>query len=420
MRVGYVDPFSGASGDMLLGALIDAGVPLDGLNRELAALGIADARISAEKVLREGISGTLATVAPEAGHHQRSWRDIRSIIDASALEPAVKSTSLRIFGALADAEAAVHAIPVDNVHFHEVGALDTIVDIVGSVIGMHLLGIDQLFCGPLRVGGGVVSTAHGPLPIPAPATARLLAMSGGVVAKAIPGEAEAGELLTPTGAAILVTLATFSRPAMSIDAIGAGFGSKLLPWPNMCRLMVGTASEMTDVRSESLIVLETNIDDMNPQFVEILMERLLASGALDAWTTQIGMKKGRPALQVSALTRPADADRLVELLILQSTTLGVRQTPVSRIAAERRFESVETRWGTVRVKLKIWNGRVIDLAPEYDDCGAIAREHDIAVRDVWNEAYRIGEVYVGRRTDTAGTLTRLDPIGPASGRLPDS
>lgn len=415
MRVAYVDPFSGASGDMLLGALVGAGVAAEDLNRDLSALGIPDARVHIETVSQHGITGVHATVPPETGHHARSWSDIRTIIDQSSLDPAIKSASVRIFENLAKAEATVHGVPVAEVHFHEVGALDTIVDVVGTVIGLRLLGVDHLYCGPLHVGGGVVSTAHGLLPVPAPATARLLAASGAVVAAPMPGEPDAGELLTPTAAAILTTLAVFERPAMSLEAIGIGFGTKQLPWPNLCRLMVGQIMEETHSPGERLIVLDTNIDDMNPQFVEILLERLLGTGALDAWTMPINMKKGRPALQVSALARPADIERLVDLLILQSTTLGVRQTTVSRIAADRQMESVETRWGPVRIKLKIWNGRVIDLAPEYDDCAAIARAHDIAVRDAWNEAYLIGQVYIGRRADSRGRLARLDPTEPADG-----
>jgi uncharacterized protein (TIGR00299 family) protein len=413
MRAGYVDPFSGASGDMLLGALIDAGAPLDALNREIAALGITGARIMAETVTRNGITGTHASVPPEQGHHARSWREIRAIIEQASLAGEIKQDAIRIFSTLAEAEGAVHAVPVEEVHFHEVGALDTIVDIVGAVIGFRLLGIDRLYCGPLRVGGGTVSTAHGILPVPAPATARLLATSNAPVAAQLPGEAEAGELLTPTAAAILGILSIFERPAMTVTGIGAGFGTKSLPWANMCRLLVGDVAEVSNSDGETLTVLETNIDDMSPQFVEILIERLFSGGALDAWTTAIGMKKGRPALLISALCRPSDAEALTALLIQQSTTLGVRRTSVTRTAADRQMETVLTRWGPVRIKLKIWHGRVIDLMPEYDDCAAIARVQDIPVRDVWNEAYQIGQVYVGRRTESPGTLSRIDPIGPA-------
>jgi uncharacterized protein (TIGR00299 family) protein len=403
---------------MLLGALIDAGAPLDALNRAIAILGIPGARIMAETVTRSGITGTHATVPPEEGHHARTWREIRRIIEQAGLADDVKADALRIFSNLAAAEATVHAVQIDEVHFHEVGALDTIVDIVGVVIGLRLLGIERLSCGPLRTGGGTVSTAHGILPVPAPATARLLAMSNAPIAAPVPGEGEAGELLTPTAAAILGTLATFERPAMTVAGIGSGFGTKSLPWANMCRLLVGDLAEVAGSEGETLTVLETNVDDMSPQFVEILMERLLSGGALDAWTTAIGMKKGRPALMISALCRPADAEALTALLIQQSTTLGVRWTSVARTAADRQMETVLTRWGPVRIKLKVWQGRVIDLMPEYDDCASIARAQDIPVRDVWNEAYQIGQVYIGRRAATPGSLSRLDPIGPAGGPRP--
>jgi len=414
MRVAYVDPFSGESGDMLLGGLIDAGAPLAEMTRAIDALGISGARIDASTVTRNGITGTQASVPPEQGYHARSWRDIGALIERANLEPDVRDSAHRVFTRLAEAEASVHGVPIDDVHFHEVGALDTIVDIVGAVVGFRLLGIERVCCGPLRLGGGTVKTAHGQLPVPAPATAWLLANSGAPIAASLPGETGAGELLTPSGAAILGTLAGFERPTMTVQSVGTGFGSKELPWANICRVMIGE-TESASSEGDPLIVLETNIDDMNPQFVEILVERLFAAGALDAWTTAIGMKKGRPAIMVSALARPSAVDELTGLLIQQSTTLGVRQTQVRRVAADRQMEEVQTRWGLVRIKLKIWNSRVIDLAPEYDDCAAIARAQDVAVRDVWNEAYHLGQAYIGRRVGSRGTLARLDPIEPEGG-----
>jgi pyridinium-3,5-bisthiocarboxylic acid mononucleotide nickel chelatase len=399
---------------MLLGALIDAGAQLDEMNRVVGAIGIPGARIEALTVSRNGITGTQATVPPEQGHHSRSWRDIRRLIEGARLDTGIRDDALRVFSRLAEAEASVHAIPIDDVHFHEVGALDTIVDVVGSVVGFRILGVERIHCGPLRVGGGTVKTAHGLLPVPAPATTRLLAMSNAPIAPPLPGESEAGELLSPTAAAILGTLASFDRPAMTVHAEGSGFGTKELPWANICRVMIGETEAAPSV-GESLVVLETNIDDMNPQFIEILIERLLTGGALDAWTTAIGMKKGRPAVMISALSRQSSVDELTGLLIQQSTTLGVRQTQVSRIAADRQMQSVQTRWGSVRVKLKIWNGRVIDLAPEYDDCATIARAQDVGVRDVWNEAYHLGQPYIGRRVEASGVLSRLDSIEPEDG-----
>jgi uncharacterized protein (TIGR00299 family) protein len=400
MRVAFVDPFSGASGDMLLGALIDAGASVDELNGQLAGLGIQGASVSAERVTLRGLTGTRATVPPESDHHARAWRDVRGIIEHARIEPDARAMALQVFAALAKVEAAVHAIAPDDVEFHEIGALDTIVDVAGFAIGCSMLGIERLYSGPLRVGGGTVKTAHGQLPVPAPATAQLLADAAAPIAAPLEGEVDAGELLTPTAAAILTTQATFERPSMNVMGIGTGFGRKELPWPNMCRLVVGETSGASTRKTESLTVIETNIDDMNPQFMELLAERLFAGGALDVWTTQIGMKKGRPAVQIGALCRPADAENLSEVLIQQSTTLGVRRYVVERLAAARRVEPVETRWGTVRVKLKIWDGRVIDANPEYDDCAAIARSRDVSVRDVWSEAHRIGEAFVGRASES--------------------
>ena len=347
MKIAYLEPFSGASGDMILGALIDAGVDLQKLVSELAGLKLPELTITALPVSQHGLGGTHAVVAPEVGHHSRSWRDIRALITDSHLLPEDKASALQIFTNLAEAEATVHGVAVDDVHFHEVGALDTIVDIVGAVVGLRLLGIEKVFSAPLHLGGGTVRAAHGVMPVPAPATARLLAMTGSTVAAPMAGEETAGELLTPTGAAIIGTLAVFNRPEFQVSSVGVGFGSKAFPWPNMCRLLIGDVSEHQNAPSntESLFVLDTNIDDMNPQFFEILIERLFAAGALDVWTSPISMKKGRSAQLLSVLARPADRDELISQLIEHSTTLGVRCTPTERFAADRRFESVLTKWG---------------------------------------------------------------------------
>lgn len=412
MRIAYLEPFSGASGDMLLGALFDAGLSRDDLLQELSALQLPELAIDVTPAAQHGISGTHAVVRPETGHHARAWRDIRALIAESGLPEPDKRQALEVFGNLAAAEATVHAVPVEDVHFHEVGALDTIVDIVGVVVGLRMLGIEQLYAAPVHVGGGTVRAAHGMLPVPAPATARLLATLEMPVASPMDGELAAGELLTPTGAAIIGTLATFERPPFTPHRIGIGFGSKALPWANMLRIMIGESSERTiPGTAEPLLVIETNIDDMSPQFYDILIERLFAAGCLDAWTSPIQMKKGRPAVCLAALARPADQDQIVALLIENSTTLGVRITEVNRIAADRRFESVGTKWGEVRIKLKIWKGRVLDVAPEYDDCAAIARSNDIEIRSVWREAYRLGEVFIGRRADSDSRLMQMDPGG---------
>ncbi len=292
----------------------------------------------------------------------------------------------------------MHGTSPEEVHFHEVGGVDAIIDICGACIGLALLGVDAVFSGPPRLGSGFVRAAHGLLPVPAPATASLLASAGTPTAGPDPGtEAVQVELLTPTGAAILTTLADFRRPDFVPNAIGYGLGSRELPWPNALRVWIGDIQGDRDEVNDGDILLETNIDDMNPQFFELLSDRLFAAGALDVWLTPITMKKGRPATQVSVIAASRSRRDLEDVLIANSTTLGVRSRPVERVKAARRIETVVTRWGDVRVKLRGWNGRVLDARPEYDDCVAIARLRDIPIREVWNEAARLGEVYVGGR-----------------------
>ncbi len=395
MKIAYFDPFSGASGDMILGALIDAGLPLSDLTRELGKIPLEGYGISAGQAGQHGIYGTRVVVDVQEDVHSRTWADIREIIAGSELDDPVKAASTRIFEGLAIAEAKVHASTPDHVHFHEVGGVDAIVDICGACIGLALLGVEAVYSGPPQAGSGFANSAHGLIPVPAPATVELLAAAQVRIATPIPAMRDApAELLTPTGAAILTTLATFERPSFAPSAIGYGFGQKELPWPNALRVWIG---ELTTEPGDGEILIETNLDDMNPQFYELLSERLFAAGALDAWLTPIQMKKARPATMVSVIT-PADRRHQVEdALIFNSSTQGIRVTSIDRVKAARVSDVAVTRWGDVRIKLRAWNGRVIDAIPEYDDCVAIAREHDLAVREVWNEAHRIGEAFVGQR-----------------------
>jgi len=405
----HIEPFSGASGDMLLAALIDAGADVAALNRELAKLGLDGARVDAEVVYRGGLRGVAVTVPVEDDPPHRHWSDIRAMIQGADFAPRVEARALSVFHAIAEAEAFVHGETVDAVHFHEVGALDSIADICGIAIALDLLDVDTLTTDAVHTGGGTVRAAHGVLPVPAPATARLLLTGNAVVAAPHEGEAAAGELLTPTGAAVLTTLARFGRPAFAPTAQGVGFGTKTLPWPNMLRVWVADpVTEASGPAGEALVVLETNLDDMNPQHADLLQERLFSDGALDVWLTPIVMKKGRPAFTVSALCAVADAAPLTATMIENSTTLGVRSYPVDRVAADRRFETVTTRWGDVRLKLKGWNGRVIDVTPEHDDCLRLARSSGSPIREVWNEAHRMGETYVGQRIAGSGDLLVLD------------
>jgi pyridinium-3,5-bisthiocarboxylic acid mononucleotide nickel chelatase len=401
MPIALFDPYSGASGDMTLGALIDAGLDVDALRAELDKLDLSGYRIEAGLAEQKGITGTSFRViltAKDQSH--RHWRDIRALIEDSRLDEPVKRRALDIFAALAEAEAGVHGVPVENVHFHEVGAIDSIVDIVGVAAACELMGLEQIFSGPLRTGHGFVDTQHGTLPVPAPATASLIATVGAPIRDID----VAAELLTPTGAAILTRLATFEQPDLRTTAVGYGFGSRELPWPNALRVWIGELVESDSTVAEDgdrplEVLLETNIDDMNPEFYEPLVERLFDSGALDVWLTPITMKRGRPATMVSVITDLGGRAALEQVLLEHSTTLGVRMTPVERTKAGRRVESVTTRWGEVRVKLKILDGRVIDAAPEYVDCLEITREHGVPIRLVYGETIRIAEAYIGRRVD---------------------
>jgi len=405
MRVAFFDPFSGASGDMILGALLDAGLSLRDLRQELGKIGIGGYTLAVERAGQHGLHGTRAVVTVEEDAPARDWAAIRDLLENSALDGGVRGAALSVFQRLAEAEARVHQQEVKTIHFHEVGGVDAIVDIAGACIGLALLGIERVYCGPPRLGSGFARSQHGIIPVPAPATAELLARAAApTIGGLSPVGSPEGELLTPTGAAILTTLSEFRRPDLSPTAIGYGFGSRELPWPNALRVWIGTVAESDPTGDDGELVLETNIDDMSPQHYEPLTERLFAAGALDVWLTPIVMKKGRPAIQVSVLAPVGRRRELEDVLILNSTTLGVRSTIVERIKAARRTEIVATRWGDVAVKLRAWNGRVIDAAPEYDDCLALARANDATLREVWNEAHRLGEAYVGRRLTDEGAL----------------
>lgn len=386
-RLAYFDAPSGISGDMTLGAIIDAGLPLaaliDGLRNALPALDGYE--IVAERVSQHGIGGTRVSVIldPARPQPQRPWRAIRAMLEESTLPAPARANALTIFAALARAEAQIHDTTVEDVHFHEVGAVDSIVDIAGAALGLHLLGVEEIYCSPLSDGRGFTHSQHGIIPIPAPATLALLAAAGAPLREA-PTERE---LVTPTGAAIVAALAEFRRPPLHLLAVGYGFGQRELPWPNALRLWLGesdtvsTASlvapaespnEPTDAEHDEAILIETNIDDMNPQFYAPLLEHLFAAGALDAWLTPIIMKKGRPATTVAILAPPEHTEALAALLIEQTTTLGVRLTSTARRKAARAFATVTTPWGEAQVKLKRWRGRVIAAVPEYDDCIALA------------------------------------------------
>lgn len=406
MRVALFDPYSGASGDMVLGALVDAGASVEALNSELGKLKLAGVSVTSERIEQHGVWGTRVTVHEGSDQPKRTWRAIRQLIERSELAAQVKERALKAFERLAQAEAKVHSAPVDDVHFHEVGGVDAIVDIVGSCIGFELLGIDRIHSEPPRLGSGFASSMHGVIPVPAPATAELLAMAG-APSRPMPVEHRdlEAELLTPTGAALLTTFATFTTPTYHPERVGYGFGRRELPWPNALRLWIGEgAREAVPAEDQHEVIIETNIDDMSPQGIELLMERAYSAGALEVWVTPVLMKKNRPAVVVSAIAPQAKEDEVIDALLVNSPTFGVRRFAIDRTKADRAFVTVTTRAGDVRVKLKGWRGRVIDIAPEYDDCAALARRTEMPFREIWNEAYRIGERWVGATFPPPGAV----------------
>ena len=387
--IAYLDLPSGISGDIFLGCLVDAGWAVDSLIATVEKMNLPTASwlVERQTVMRGALRATLVHVAVQEGDQHRHLHHIRQIIEAAELPDAVKQRAIAVFTRLAQAEANVHGTTVEQIHFHEVGALDAIIDIVGTCAGLHELGIEKLYASGLPLGEGWTNSAHGRIPLPAPATLILLAEANAPTRPA-PGP---GELVTPTGAALVAELATFSQPRMQLKRIGTGTGQKDFPWPNVARLWLGEALE-----SGALIEIETNIDDMNPELYSAVSAKLFAAGALDVWTTPIQMKKGRPATLLSVLAPSAHESTLTHLLLTETTTLGVRIHPVYRHEAERQFVTVQTKYGEVRVKLKRVNGEVIGAKPEFDDCLKLAEEKKVAVRRVYEAAQVAASGVVGQ------------------------
>ena len=382
MQIAYLDCFSGASGDMLLGCLLDAGLDLADLESDLARLDVAGYELAAERVTRQGLSGTHLRVIMDASERPaRTMPAIEEIIGRSGLPQRIKARSLAVFLRIARAEAAVHGTTVDRIHFHEIGAVDSLVDIVGFASGLERLGIESVYASPLTLGGGTIHTEHGRLPAPAPATLALLAEAG---APTLPGPAQT-ELVTPTGAALITEFATFERPPMTLEKVGYGFGTKEFEWPNALRVWLGSSDSAAALR-DSVMELACNVDDSTGEILGYTMERLLAEGALDVWFAPIQMKKNRPATLLSVLAEPRDADRLASLLLRETSTLGVRQRAVSRRKAEREMRSVETPWGPVRLKVKILGGVPAAVSPESDDCARLAEEAEVPLARVMEAA----------------------------------
>lgn len=382
MNACYIECISGISGDMLLGALVDAGLDQEYLSAEIAKLGLDGVRLHFEPCLRSGISGTNLTVEVAHDHSHRSLSKIEEIIGASGLGQTVKERSIKIFRRLGEVEAAVHQMPIEKVHFHEVGALDSIVDIVGACIGFEALGIEKIYCSALNLGSGTVKAAHGVMPVPAPATASLV--------KDIPtySEGPAVELTTPTGAAIVATLAeSFGpMPPMRIQAIGYGAGDRdFKARPNLARVLLGETSGAGE--ATRIYVIEANVDDMSPEWAGYVNERLFEAGALDVTVMPVQMKKGRPGFTISVLASPDDREKLADLLLTETTTIGIRMYAAERRVLERTSREVETPYGVVNIKIASQNGTVRNAAPEYEDCRRIARDKNIPFKDVWQQAH---------------------------------
>jgi len=469
MKIAYLDCFSGMSGDMFLGALVDAGVPAGLLERTVAAMDIG-ARLEISAVNRSGITATKVDVLvhgekelpreealagsklahrgesgvppdgtgetpvpphtheearahphshsqsssragapaphehshlqpssrigvtaphehshPQEHSHGRGLREIREIIQLAAISAGAKKTAIAIFEALGGAEAKIHNSDIESVHFHEVGAVDAMVDIVGAAVGAEALGVEEIICSPLNVGGGTVKCAHGVFPVPAPATLELLkgapVYSSGIQA----------ELLTPTGAAIVKTLATRfgAFPEMKVEKSGYGAGTRDFPGnPNVVRLLIGEAIPALAAKSarETIAVLEANLDDLNPQVFGYVLDRLLADGALDAFAMPVQMKKNRPGTLLTVLCKPEDANKLTQLIFTETSTLGVRRRDEQRLTLARRWVTVATQWGDVRMKIASMNGTVTNCAPEYEDCRRIAAERHVPLKAVMQEA----------------------------------
>lgn len=379
MKIAYLDCFSGVSGDMFVGSLLDAGLAFEELERTISGLNINGYEISAKKEERNNIFGTRFSVFLQEAHQKpRYLKEIKEIIESGDLPPSVIERSILIFEKLAVTEGEIHNISPDEVHFHEIGAVDSIIDIVAAVAGIHLLDIEKLFVSRIPVGAGVMISAHGNIPLPSPATVALL--------KGIPvyHSGQDVEMVTPTGAALITCLCSSfgPMPPMTIDRIGYGVGSRTLTdRPNLLRILIG--DDVNKQMSETVVVLESNLDDMNPELLGYLMESLFEAGAKDVSFSHIQMKKNRPGIQLQVVGRPEDKDRFISIIFRESTTLGIRFSYSQRAVLERVDFIAESPWGKMRVKKVVNQDGEAALLPEYEECRRIARENGLALRDVY-------------------------------------
>ena len=382
MKSAYLQCVGGVSGDMLLGAIIDAGVPIRDLNDAITALGVSGVRIVGRPGKRGGVHGTHATVEIDAAS-QRSYtlEDFLRITETSSLSPSVREKSCAVFDRIRQAEEQVHRLTDGDLHLGELGSLDTLVDVVCTVVGLELLHIGRLYSSPLPSGSGIVKTSHGVLPVPAPATSALLGIANAPMVPPPNDSPNVGEMVTPTGTAIVTTLATFDQPSLRMESTGYGLGTRdPEAYPNVLALRIG--QETARASTTTLSLLETNVDDSTPEVLAYTQERLFEIGARDVWFTPIQMKKNRPATMLSALVSPDIEDKAARLILRETSTLGVRVRPVSRYEADREIVTVSTSLGKVAVKVKLLEGKAVAASPEYEDCRQIAIDRDIPLQDV--------------------------------------
>jgi pyridinium-3,5-bisthiocarboxylic acid mononucleotide nickel chelatase len=396
VRLAYFDCIAGISGDMALGALIDAGADFDLVREELAKLPLEPFDIEAQDVETNGLHAKRVEVRATATGVIRTYASIRALLDSAAFPQDALDLAQRIFRRLAEAEARVHRKEIDLVTFHEVGAVDSIVDIAGTALALTMLGVERAFSSAVPTGLGMTRTDHGAMPIPAPAVVELL-RGAPLYSKGVPVE-----LVTPTGAAILAaTVEGYGElPLMSVRSVGYGAGSHRLDFPNVLRVLVGEEVESRGAAppapsDSSEVLLETNVDDLNPEVFEYVIEELLAAGAQDAWLAPVVMKKGRPAVTVSVLCSPERVDAMRGILFRETGTLGVRSTEVAKRALDREVVKVETAHGTVAVKVGLFEGRPVTVSPEYEDCAKVAREAGVPARRVYEEASRLAREQLG-------------------------
>jgi hypothetical protein len=390
MRIAYFDCFSGISGDMLVGALLDAGLKIEILEKELNKLNLSGYQLEVNRVLKKGISASQFKVKIQEKGVERRFKDILNILEESKLDEEIKNEVKKIFFKIAEAESKIHQKNIEKIHFHEIGGLDSIIDISSAVIGIKALEIKEIYSSPLPLGKGFVKCAHGIFPLPAPATLELLknipTYSGGME----------GEMVTPTGAAIISTLTKDfgERPLMKIEKIGYGAGEREFSIPNLLRVSIGEKilrdSDLIDgyVHDEALLI-ETNIDDMNPEFYNYIMDKLFSQGALDVFLTPIQMKKNRPAQMFSIIVYEQNLKEILKVLFSESTTLGVRIKEVKRLKLTQQNFIAETKYGKIKVKVGVFKEDIKTIAPEYQDCQKIAQQHQVPLKEVYEEAKKV-------------------------------